>query len=105
MDIKFEKKYLSNLYYTGQSGDKKHRFQPQIIRKYIRVIDLLRAASNIEELYGFNSLNYEKLVGDKEGLESVRVNDKYRIEFKSRQEGTDIMVTICHILELSNHYK
>ena len=29
-----------------------------------------------------NSLNYEKLKGDKKGLSSVRVNDRYRIEFE-----------------------
>ncbi len=50
-----------------------------------------------------NGLNYEKLKGDKSGLESVRVNDKYRIEFISTKENNEI--TICNIIELSNHYK
>jgi proteic killer suppression protein len=50
-------------------------------------------------------LNYEKLSGDKKGLESVRVNDKYRIEFISSIEGEEPdTITICEIVELSNHY-
>ena len=31
MDIKFDKKYLEELYLKGKTSDKKHRFQPQII--------------------------------------------------------------------------
>jgi proteic killer suppression protein len=29
------------MYQTGKTTDKKYRFQPAIIRKYIRVIDLM----------------------------------------------------------------
>lgn len=105
MDIVFEKKYLSELYFGGKTSDKKHRFQPQIIRKYIRVIDILRVANDIQELLKYNSLNYEVLIGDKRGLESVRVNDQYRIEFKSTKTEGETTLTICHIIELSNHYK
>ena len=50
-------------------------------------------------------LHYNKLEGDKEGLESVRVNDQYRIEFKTNQIVSETVVTICNIKELSNHYK
>ena len=42
---------------------------------------------------------------NKKGLESVRVNDKYRIEFISSIEGEEPdTITICEIVELSNHY-
>ena len=50
-------------------------------------------------------LNYERLVGDKAGRSSIRVNDKYRIEFTVRQTQEEPIITICNILELSNHYK
>lgn len=50
-------------------------------------------------------VNYEKLIGNKKGLESVRVNDKYRIEFISSLEGEEPnTITICEIVELNNHY-
>ncbi len=104
MEIIFDKSYLEELYLKGKCNDKKHRYQPQVIRKYIRVIDTLRGASRIEDLFHFQSLNYEVLKGDKKGIESVRVNNQYRIEFKSSQVVNETVVTICNILELSNHY-
>ena len=51
------------------------------------------------------ALHYEALVGDKKNRESVRVNDQYRIEFHSEVVGNEKQITICNILELSNHYK
>jgi proteic killer suppression protein len=40
MEVRFDKEYLRDLYVTGKAG-KKHRFQPQVIRKYIRIIGLM----------------------------------------------------------------
>ena len=104
MEINFDKKYLRDLYVTGEA-DKKHRFQPQIIRKYIRIIDLMIEKSDVTTLTQYKSLNYEKLKGDKAGLSSVRVNDQYRIEFEEQVKDGEIIATICNITELSNHYK
>ncbi len=106
MEIFFEKYYLKELYENGKTRSKKHRFQPNIIKKYIHTIDKLRVAKITEELYPIRSLNYERLIGDKKGLESVRVDGKYRIKFITTIEGEDPnCITICSIIELSNHYK
>ena len=105
MKIIFTQEYLKQLYEDGKSSSKKHRFQKDIIKRYKNTIDKLRLANKIEDLYPIKSLNYEKLSGDKQGLESVRVNDKYRIEFISSIDGEDPnTITICEIVELSNHY-
>lgn len=105
MEIAFEKEYLSELYHSGKCTDKKHRFQPQVAIKYRKTIDILEAAETLEDLYVFNGLNFETLRGDKEGLSSVRVNNQYRIEFRTSQVVSETVVTICSIVELSNHYK
>jgi len=106
MIIKFDKKYLSELYYIGKCTEKKYRFQPNIVMNYKRRIDILNAAPDIESLYSINSLHYEVLKGDKKGLSSVRVNDQYRIEFEiSETDEDEAVITICTIIELSNHYK
>lgn len=105
MEIIFDKDYLSELYFKGKCSDKKHRFQPQIVKRYIRVLDIMSSVDSIEALYRYNSVNYEVLKGDKKGIESVRVNDQYRIEFLSREVAGEKVITICNILELSNHYK
>jgi toxin HigB-1 len=105
MIVTFEEEYLQKLYDTGKSGDKKHRYQPEIIRKYQICIRYLLGASNIEALFTVNSLNYEALKGDKAGISSIRVNKQYRIEFTVTEQGAETIVTVCNILELSNHYK
>lgn len=105
MEINFTEDYLKELYEEGKSKNKKYRFQNEVIKKYKQTIDKLRVAKNIEDLYPIKSLNYEKLIGDKKGIESVRVDKKYRIEFISSIEGEEPnTITICSIIELSNHY-
>jgi proteic killer suppression protein len=105
MEINFEQKYLRELYLTGKTTDKKHRFQPQVAAKYRKTIDTLESVSNVEDLYRFNALHYEVLNGGKKDISSVRVNDQYRIEFTTKQVVSETIVTICNIIELSNHYK
>jgi len=105
MEIKFDKTYLEELFHTGKTSDKKYRFQPQIIKKYRKTIDVLESVAVVEDLFRYNGLQYEVLHGDKEGLESVRVNDQYRVEFKTTKVVSETVVTICNIAELSNHYK
>jgi toxin HigB-1 len=106
MIIEFEKEYLKCLYEEGKTNDKKHRFQPSVIKQYKNTIDKLKVAKNIEELFLLKSLNYEKLIGNKKELESVKVNQKYRIEFETRVKYKEpVIIYVCSIIELSNHYK
>jgi proteic killer suppression protein len=105
MIVTFDKEYLRDLYEKGKTDDKKHRFQPEILRKYVHCINLMRNVSDTNALVKYNALNFEKLTGDKQNLFSIRVNKQYRIEFTVTKESIDHVVTICNILELSNHYK
>lgn len=105
MEVIFKKKYLQEIYQTGKATDKKHWFQLAVVRKYIRVIDIMIDQPDTVALKKFSGLNYEKLKGDKAGLSSVRVNDQYRIEFEEKSSGEQSVATICSIVELSNHYK
>ena len=104
MEVRFDKDYLKLLYISGEAG-KRHRFQPQIIKRYIRVIDLMMELPNVNALTQYNSLRYERLSGDKKGLSSVRVNDQYRIEFEEILKDSEVIACICNITDLSNHYK
>ena len=104
MIITFVKKYLQELYVNGQTNDKKHRFQPQIVNKFIKVINLMEQQENVLKLTKFGSLHYEKLKGEKKGLSSVRINDQYRIEFSEAMEEGKQIATICNITDLSKHY-
>ncbi|KAA6335664.1 hypothetical protein EZS27_016137 [termite gut metagenome] len=105
MEIVFEKEYLSELYYNGKASDKKHRFQPEVIKGYKLRIEALESANCVEDLFQINALHYEVLKGDKKDISSIRVNDQYRIEFTTSKIESETIVTVCNILELSNHYK
>ncbi len=105
MVVTFEEEYLRQLYEDGKCKDKKHRYQPDIVRRYQKAIRFLIAASSIEALWPIKSLNYEVLTGDKAELSSIRVNDQYRIEFTVTQTSDEPILTIYNVVDLSNHYK
>ena len=92
MKINFEKDYLRELYEKGKAQDKKHRFQPQVVKGYVKCVRVLYKARRIEDLFPFRSLNYEKLQGDKKGLSSVRINNQYRLEFREIASADDSAV-------------
>lgn len=105
MVVTYEEDYLKELYETGTTSNKKYRFQPEIVRAYAKCIYRLEEVDKPEALYKYHSLNFEALKGDKKGLYSIRVNDKYRIEFTIEDDGAEPITKICNILDLSNHYK
>lgn len=104
MIVEFGEKYLRDLYVTGACNDKKHRYRIDVIKRYKRGIDYLKWANRKEDLFRLNSLNFEALKGNKSGLYSIRVNDQYRIEFSMKETNEEPILTICKIIELSNHY-
>lgn len=103
--IEFDKDYLRELFEQGRTSDKKHRYQPEVIRGYYKCVMFLKRAENVEQLYRIHSLNYEVLQGDKKGVSSVRINIKYRLEFTVREVLGEQVITVCRLLDISNHYK
>lgn len=105
MHIEFDKDYLRELYTEGKTSDRKHRFQPEVIRGYQKAVFLLSSANAITDLFRYKALNYEVLQGDKKGTSSVRINRKYRLEFTVREVLGEQIVTFCRLLDISNHYQ
>ncbi len=105
MFIEFDKEYLRELFEQGRTDDKKHRYQPEVIRGYQKAVFALISANCITDLFQNNALNYEALKGDKVGISSVRINIKYRLEFTVREIMNEQIITICRLLDISNHYK
>lgn len=105
MYIEFDKVYLRELFESGKTSDKKHRFQPEIIRGYQKTVFVLSQSNAITDLFQIKSLNYEVLKGDKKGISSVRINKQYRLEFTVRDVLDGQVITVCRLLDISNHYK
>lgn len=75
-----------------------------MVRNYVKRIITLAEGPNIESLYVLNSLHYKVLSGEREGISSIRIDLKYRLEFIVHREE-ELVVIICDILEMTNHYK
>ena len=105
MLIEFDKDYLRELFEQGRTSDKKHRYQPEIRKRYKKCVMYLKRANSVEQLYPIHSLNYEVLQGDKNGTSSVRINLQYRLEFTVREVLGEQIVTVCRLLDISNPYK
>lgn len=102
MNVEFERKYLAELYAKRKTDDKKHRFQPQIINGYLKCVKALLNASKMEELYQYRSLNYEKLIGGKKELSSLRINDQYKLEFREiTNANNQTTVEICSLVDIT----
>ena len=59
MEIEFESDDLAQLY----EGKSLKKYQPAIIKAYIKTVVKLKAANRIEDLYQIKSLNFEALSG------------------------------------------
>jgi proteic killer suppression protein len=55
----------------------------------------------IIDLYRNKGLHFEQLQGDKASVRSIRLNKKYRLEFKI----LDKEVKIINVIAISVHYK
>lgn len=103
MEIRYEKEYLGELYEKGYCKNKKYRFQPQVLKKYQKRIDILMAATRIEDLFALNSLNFESL--EETDKYSIRIDYHYRLEFKISKTEEEPIITICLITDITNLYQ
>lgn len=67
-------------------------------------MDTLMAATRLEDLFVFNSLNFESLEGLSNAY-SIRIDVHYRLMFRLRMEGNEPMITICTVTDITNHYQ
>ncbi|HEY5463474.1 MAG TPA: type II toxin-antitoxin system RelE/ParE family toxin [Hanamia sp.] len=103
MKIYFNNKYLEELAESEPKGKKKYSLE--VVNMYRKKLVILGNVRNSSELRAFKSLHFERLRGDKSGLYSIRVNEKYRLEFFLNKEMDIIVEEIIVIDDLSNHYK
>lgn len=105
MNITFENTALEELYTTGRTQDHQYkRLSKHIIKQYVKVVNYLRAARRLEDLFLIKSLHYSKKVGDLKGVDVVWINDQYRLLFYSSPNENGIVVNAL-IIEISKHYE
>ena len=103
MLVKFANDYLEKLY-IGQSLKGKPKFNELVVSKFKKCILILKNVDSSYELLKFRSLIFEAFIGQKKGNYSIRVDDKYRLEFILENDIIEL-AEIAMITELSNQYK
>lgn len=68
------------------------------------MVNYLKAANRIEDIYLIKSLHYEKKKGNLKGIDAVWINDQYRLLFESSANEQNIIVNAL-LLEISKHYE
>lgn len=68
------------------------------------MVNYLKAANRIEDIYPIKSLHYEKKKGNLKGIDAVWINDQYRLLFESSANEQKIIVNAL-LLEISKHYE
>ena len=105
MTIEFETKALRELYTDGTTEERTYRRLPKdIIKRYVKVVNYLKAARRVEDLFLIKSLHYEKKKGDLNGVDAVWINDQYRLLFHSSPDENGIIVNAL-LFEISKHYE
>lgn len=76
MIIEFADAALEELYTYGTTQNHQYRRLPKdIVKRFVKVVNYLRAARRLEDLFLIKSLHYEKKKGDLNGVDVVWIND------------------------------
>lgn len=105
MRIIFEDAALEELYVSGTTTSNQYRkLAKDVVKQYVKVVNYIRAARRIEDLYCIKSLHYEKKRGDLNGVDAVWINKQYRLLFNSSPNEDGIVVNAL-LFEISKHYE
>ncbi len=105
MDLVFNNTELADLYQGKQVKNKLYKSNPTLIKQFIKTIKFLEQAKKIEELLQLKGLHYEKLIKERVGQSSVRINDQYRLIFIERFDGSiPPKVVLLSIEEITDYH-
>ena len=102
LEFHFKKKELIELYTKGKS--RKYKLTQQVVRKFMLRIAAIENANTIYDLRTPPSMNFESLEGF-ENRFSIRIDQKYRLEFEIEFEDEEKTCGEVLILEVSKHYE
>ena len=96
MYVIFQEKHFE-LIETKVAAEELKKFPIAVIRAARKKLTLLRAAPDERTLRNWKSLHYEKLIGDRKGYKSIRLNAQWRMVFKLNKKTNPPTVVITAI--------
>ncbi|MGL4232634.1 MAG: type II toxin-antitoxin system RelE/ParE family toxin [Casimicrobium sp.] len=96
MEVRFDDEKLSRLETdpTFTNG-----FDQSIVKAFRKRMQAIRAAPDERDFYAMKSLHFEKLVGDREGQNSMRLNDQWRLILRLEKTETGKIVVVISITD------
>jgi len=98
LEVRFRTRRLEECY--RESAKAARAFGPDIGRRYIGRINLIKAASDLDTLKNLPGLRCHPLHGDREGQWAATLSGRSRLIFTF----SDSAMTIVRIEEVSKHY-
>ncbi len=96
MDAAFKDESLARLEtdasYSAGFGD-------AVVKAYRKRMQQIRAATDERTFYAFRSLHFEKLLGDRAGQFSMRLNDQWRLILELHGEAPRKTVYVVEIVD------
>jgi toxin HigB-1 len=106
MNIVFIKSYLDDIYQGKTRKYKDYKSNPQLVKQYVKTVNKLKSITNIEQLYQIKSLQYEKKIGDLNGISAVWINNQYRLLFRETSTSPNSLeIDLLEIEDISKHYQ
>ena len=89
----FADKYTQELYTTGKS----RRFPPEILKRAVRKLEQVHAATGLDDLKVPPSNRLHALEKERKGQHSISINDQWRICFRFQdKDAFDVEVCDYH---------
>ena len=96
MIVSFGDRATADLFH-GRGGTRVRRFPADIVRSACRKLDVVDAATTLEDLRSPPANRLEALRGDHVGFHSIRVNNRWRIVFRWHDgRAHDVSLTDYH---------
>ena len=91
MDVRFADENLDRLETDAEFNA---GFDRAIVRKFRKVMQLIRAAPDERTFYQMKSLHYKKLKGKRSHHRSMRLNEQWRLilELKEQEDGKIVVI-------------
>ena len=105
MNVTSEDKSLEELFLTGKTAARKYcRLPMNVVKRYVKVVNYIKAASRIEDLFTVGSPRYEKKSGALKGVEAVWITAQYRLLFPC-SSNEDVIIVNALLEEISKRYE
>lgn len=97
MHIDFEDEELRRLYEDPDYHAP--RLGRDLVKAFRKKVGLIVAAASELDLRAFKSLHLERLVGDRSGQHSIRLNDQWRLILRFETDSDGKVVVIVEIVD------